>query len=63
MAGRITKILLVLAILQYGLRADAQTVQTTAEVLTQHEEQRSQMTWLVRNIVNHSSDWAAGNNS
>ncbi|XP_019138258.1 uncharacterized protein LOC109143923 [Corvus cornix cornix] len=48
MAGRITKILLVLAILQHTLRADAQSAQTTAEVLTQHEEQRSQMTWLAR---------------
>ncbi|XP_019138274.3 uncharacterized protein LOC109143933 isoform X1 [Corvus cornix cornix] len=47
MAGRITKILLVLAILQYGLRADAQAVKATEEVLTQHEEQPNQeMTWL-----------------
>lgn len=57
MAGRITKILLVLAILQYGLRADAQAVKATEQVLKQHEEQPNQeMTWLVRNIVNHSSD-------
>ncbi|KAL9867455.1 uncharacterized protein GJ701_000870 [Geothlypis trichas] len=47
MAGKITKILLVLAVLQYGLRADAQAVQTREEVVTQHEEQRNQgMTWL-----------------
>ncbi|RMC06280.1 hypothetical protein DUI87_15711 [Hirundo rustica rustica] len=46
MAGKITKFLLVLAILQYALRADAQAVKTTAEVLTQHEGQRSQTTWL-----------------
>ncbi|KAL2310403.1 hypothetical protein Nmel_002054, partial [Mimus melanotis] len=48
MAGKITRILLVLAILQYGLRADAQAAQTTAEVLTQHEEQHSRMSWLAR---------------
>ncbi|XP_056357960.1 uncharacterized protein LOC130258515 [Oenanthe melanoleuca] len=48
MAGKFTKILLVLAILQHGLRADAQAAQTRAEVLTQHEEQHSRMTWLAR---------------
>ncbi|XP_057236323.1 uncharacterized protein LOC130581931 [Malurus melanocephalus] len=47
MAGKITKILLLLAILQYGLRADAQTGKTTEEVPIQREEQRNQgMTWL-----------------
>ncbi|XP_053827818.1 uncharacterized protein LOC128804237 isoform X2 [Vidua macroura] len=47
MAGKITKILLVLAILQYGLRADAQAVKVMEKVLTQHEEQCNQeMTWL-----------------
>ncbi|XP_053827798.1 uncharacterized protein LOC128804230 [Vidua macroura] len=49
MAGKITKILLVLAILQYGLRADAQAVKVMEKVLTQHEEQCNQeMTWLAR---------------
>ncbi|XP_039912656.1 uncharacterized protein LOC120749373 isoform X1 [Hirundo rustica] len=48
MAGKITKFLLVLAILQYALRADAQAVKTTAEVLTQYEGQRSQTTWLAK---------------
>ncbi|XP_005037327.1 PREDICTED: uncharacterized protein LOC101813459 [Ficedula albicollis] len=46
MAGKLTKILLVLAILQHGLRAHAQAAQTKAEVLRQHEEQHSRMTWL-----------------
>ncbi|TRZ18535.1 hypothetical protein HGM15179_008590 [Zosterops borbonicus] len=48
MAGKVTKLLLVLAVLQYTLRADAQAVKATAEVLTQHEEQHGQMTWLAR---------------
>ncbi|XP_064263435.1 uncharacterized protein LOC135293336 isoform X2 [Passer domesticus] len=51
MAGKITKILLVLAILQYGLRADAQAVKATENVLTQHEEQCNQeMTWLLCSV-------------
>ncbi|RLW07830.1 hypothetical protein DV515_00003564 [Chloebia gouldiae] len=49
MAGKITQILLVLAILQHGLRADAQAVKVTEEVLTQHEEQYNQeIPWLAR---------------
>ncbi|XP_064263360.1 uncharacterized protein LOC135293299 isoform X2 [Passer domesticus] len=48
MAGKITKILLVLAILQYGLRVNAQAVQTRAGVLSLQEEQHSQTTWLTR---------------
>ncbi|XP_015474428.1 uncharacterized protein LOC107200415 [Parus major] len=48
MAGKITKILLVLAVLHYALRASAQAAQTTAEVLTQQEEQQGQMSWLAR---------------
>ncbi|XP_064559806.1 uncharacterized protein LOC135443476 [Zonotrichia leucophrys gambelii] len=48
MAGKITKILLVLAILQYRLRVDAQATQTRAGVLSLHEEQQSQMSWLTR---------------
>nr|XP_030138875.3 uncharacterized protein LOC115496941 [Taeniopygia guttata] len=49
MAGKIAKILLVLAILQHRLRADVQAVKVTENVLTQHEEQRNQeMTWLAR---------------
>ncbi|XP_072791336.1 uncharacterized protein [Taeniopygia guttata] len=49
MAGKITKILLVLAILQHRLRADVQAVKVTENVLTQHEEQHNQeMTWLAR---------------
>ncbi|XP_068035043.1 uncharacterized protein [Anomalospiza imberbis] len=49
MAAKITKILLVLAILQYGLRADAQAVKAVGKALTQQEEQCNQeMTWLAR---------------
>ncbi|RLW07657.1 hypothetical protein DV515_00003593 [Chloebia gouldiae] len=49
MAGKITQILLVLAILQHGLRADAQAVKVTEEVLTQHEEPRNQeIPWLAK---------------
>ncbi|KAL2310431.1 hypothetical protein Nmel_002083, partial [Mimus melanotis] len=46
MAGKITRILLVLAILQYGLRADAQAVKATEKVLRPPEEQHSRMSWL-----------------